>query len=629
MLYRFPSSLVAGLLAGGLALLLAHCANPVPPSGGPRDRTPPSLRFSAPERDAVNVPTDTRVIRLAFSEYVDRSSLTQSLTVTPALDGRLAFDWSGQEVAIEVPEALRDSTTYIFTFDTSLSDTRGVSLQEPLVLAFSTGPRISEGQLAGRVVAPERGQPEAQVDVYAYALPPNATRPPVPLPERPTYRTQSGDDGTFRFDYLREHAYFVLAVRDVDRDRRVDAQEARAAPPRLRLSARPDAPPLDAPWVLAPLDTTAPRVQRIRSLSSQRLEVRFTEPIRLDTLGLDGWRLRDSLAGTPVAFDALFLPQASGRVLHLQTDAMRPERRHRLRIPAGVVHDSLGQALPDTTVGFRSSEAPDTLRTRFLAFQPPLDAPDSTGAYPLLPGVLPGVRFNQPPDSTRLRRTLRLRDTTGTERAFRPRTDDGITYRLVPNDSLAAGAFVDVAVRQQPLTGRDTVFARRFRRITRRALGDLEGEVRLPDVQPPQATALPDSVRRDPLQRDSLRVDSVQVDSVQATAAAAVVVEAYAVESSLPVGTRRVTTAPGSTFVVRSVPEGSFRFRAFLDEDGDGRWSAGRLVPYVPPEPITWSEEATTSRPRWTNVLPAPLRFPARTLRAPAVSPDTTRSARR
>jgi hypothetical protein len=49
-------------------------------------------------------------------------------------------------------------------------------------------------------------------------------------------------------------------------------------------------------------------------------------------------------------------------------------------------------------------------------------------------------------------------------------------------------------------------------------------------------------------------------------------------------------------------------------------WDAGTLAPYTPPERITWSEDVTESRPRWTTVLSAPLQFPR--LRPPA-APDS------
>ncbi|PSQ67437.1 MAG: hypothetical protein BRD25_01465, partial [Bacteroidetes bacterium QH_1_61_8] len=155
-LNRFPLNWtrIGGLLLllGGVVIALEGCANPVAPSGGPRDETPPSVVETRPVRDTVNIPTDTRTVTIRFSEYVERSSLPQALSVTPTFDEQIRFDWNDQAVDLELPASLRDSTTYLFTLDTNLSDARGVSLDQPITIAFSTGPRINRGRIVGRVV---------------------------------------------------------------------------------------------------------------------------------------------------------------------------------------------------------------------------------------------------------------------------------------------------------------------------------------------------------------------------------------------------------------------------------------------------------------------------------------------
>jgi uncharacterized protein (DUF2141 family) len=78
-------------------------------------------------------------------------------------------------------------------------------------------------------------------------------------------------------------------------------------------------------------------------------------------------------------------------------------------------------------------------------------------------------------------------------------------------------------------------------------------------------------------------------------------------------------------FTFERLPEDEYRFRAFLDRNGNGRWDGGRLVPYRPAEPIGWRTEPVSSRPRWNSVLDDALRIvlPARSRKAP-LSPDTS-----
>lgn len=628
------------LLLGGVSVLLGACANPVAPSGGPRDETPPSVVETRPVRDTVNVPTDTRTVTLRFSEYVERSSLPQALSVTPRFDGRIRFGWSGRAVDLELPASLRDSTTYLFTLDTNLSDARGVSLDEPVTVAFSTGPRINRGQIQGRVVDPRQAEPQSNVDVYAYALPDSATGPPTPLPERPTYRTQTGEDGTFAFDYLREQRYYVVALKDNNRNRQPDRAEPFAVPPRLALQADSSQPEVPVPWYLTKIDTLAPRFQRVQPLSRQRLRLSFDEPVRLADSAPDAWVLRDSVANAPVEVRAVYESPDRPDAVILRTAPMEA-RRHALPLSPDLVADTLGQALVPDTARFAAVSRRDTTRTRFRTFVPENLSVDTAGAYPLLPDQQPGVRFNQAPDSTTLRRGLSLTDTTGRARPYTLTSEEGRTYRFRPADSLQPGAFVEVSVDGRALGGLDTTYTRRFRRVTSRALGGLEGRAVLADTTRPGEAAPGDSpVRRLPRsfredgRPDTLGValpDTGRVDSAAVARrdslfrAGPIVVELIPTESTIPLDRRTLTTAPDSTFVFRELPEGTFRFRAYLDRNRNGRWDGGRIRSYVPAEPVTWSGETVDSRPRWTNVLPAPLRIPLlRPALLPPLSPPAT-----
>jgi len=636
------------LVLGGLVVALASCANPVAPSGGPKDETPPSITKTRPVRDTVNVPTDTRSVYVEFSEYVERSSLPQALSVTPQFEQNLRFDWSGQGVRIELPRSLRDSTTYLFSFGTNLSDARGVSLDEPITVAFATGPRINQGQIQGRVVEPKEGEPQPKVDVYAYALGPSATAPPTPLPDRPAYRTQTGENGSFTFEYLREQRYYIIALKDNNRNRRPDPAEPFAVPPRLGFVADSSASEVPVPWLLTRADTLAPRAQRVQPLSQRRLRLSFSEPVRLNTSRPAAWVVRDSLTERRVRVRRVYRSAERANAVILRTDSMA-EHRHRLPLTPDLVTDTLGQRLVPDTVRFQAVPRPDTTRTRFQAFVPEGGSPDSTEAYPLLPDQQPGVRFNQAPDSTTLRRVVSLRDTTGRSRPYTPATADGRTYRIRPDSALQPGAFVEVAVDQRTIAGPDTTIKRRFRRVTSRGLGALEGRAVLAETtqtsvpvdtaafQPGSRAALSqpgsdtlDGPSPQPERADSLR--DAQRDSLAQSDALApsdsIVVELIPTESAIPLDRRTLTTPPDSTFVFRELPTGTFRFRAFLDRNGNGRWDGGRIRSYVPAEPVIWSEGTTESRPRWTKVLPAPLRIPllrTDTLSRPASpAPDTT-----
>ncbi|MFB6272645.1 MAG: Ig-like domain-containing protein, partial [Salinibacter sp.] len=612
------------LVAGGgvlIILVLASCANPQSPSGGPRDKTPPSVVQTTPVRDTINVPTSTEALRIEFSEYIERSSLTGALSITPTFEQRPQFSWDGRTVTIEFPSSLRDSTTYIFSFSTDLTDAHGVSLNNPLTVAFSTGPRINRGQIEGTVISGRRGQSQKGVDVYAYALSSSAVGPPQPLPERPSYRTQTGEGGSFGFDYMREGRYYVVVLRDNNRNRQPDAGEPFGVPPRFALRADSAAGAVPVPWLLSRPDTTAPRLQRVRPVSRQRLRLGFSEPVRLQTRRPRAWAPKDSARGTRVEVQGVFTVPTRPSTVVVRTAPMRPTR-HLLSLPRGIVADTLGRPLASDTARFQAAARADTISTRFRAFLPVGLPRDSAGARPLLPGVQPGVRFNQTPDSTARRKGIRARDTTGAPRSFSLVTDDGTAYRLRFDPPLAPGQFVDVSVRGRVFSRPDTTYRRRFRRVTRRALGALAGRVRVSDTT--RAGARPESEGRTDTTR--LRLPSTLPGRAQADTLAVplsdttgpqprrrfpdslfytgpVAVRLVPEQSSVPVQPRRLTTPPGSTFVFEELPDGQFRFRAYLDRNDNGRWDGGRILPYVPAEPVTWLQEPVEARPRWTTEL--------------------------
>jgi hypothetical protein len=659
----------------GLAVV-AGCANPVPPSGGPRDQTPPRIATSRPAAEATDV-SRGRTVRIAFSEYVDRESLREALTVTPAPGGRLTFDWSRRSVEITFPERFRDNTTYLLTIDKALTDLRNVELEQPITLAFSTGAQIDQGRLAGRVVGNRRGQGREGVDVYAYAA---AAADSVRLPGAPLYRTQTGPEGTFQFEYLSEkQRYYVVALRDRNRNYRGGPLEAFAVPPRPALEARrgdstaaaapaaaaisapPDSAARDtvsqsalvqdagardrtapagdgeertnersgeAPWIIGKRDRVPPRLTGALPISSRRVALRFSEPVRLRARQARRVALTDTTAAeggedaSAVAVRTLYRRPDQEQRLALRTDSIRPAG-HRVRlVPPGeeAPDDSLGRGwgapvAVDTSgnaperpaeATFTAADRPDTLKLRFRGFRksgPPLPTTSGDGrALALAPGQAPAVQFNQPPavgtpsvsDTAAAAALVTARDTaTGAALPFRLDTDDGTTYRLAFDPPLAPDQVARLRVNARrfraPL---DTAYARLARRLPSDVLGGVSGAVSVT--------------------RDSAVTDSVMGDSV----AAAVLVELYAAgedgsagAGSEPLRTTRVDSSGG--FVFRGLPEAPYRFRAFLDRDGDGEWDVGRLAPYRRAEPLAWSRRPVEARPRWETATEDTLRIRA------------------
>jgi len=530
------------LLPAVCCLLLAGCAQPVAPSGGPQDTTPPALEAAEPAAGAVNVRADRLV--LTFSEGVDEAAARRAFSIAPGWATPPEVLVRGRRVEVRFPDSLRAHTTYVVTFDTNLRDLRGVALRKPITLAFATGPELDAGRIAGRVLDPRDGRPATGLDVFAYRLDADSAALPDPTDAAPDYRTQTDPQGAFSLDYLRPGPFFVVAVADANRNRRADAGEVFAAPPRPVIhAAEPDSARAPEPLRLfqTSLDTIPPRPIRVRTLSARRLAVRFDEPVRLRERD-DVWTLTDSTSGQPAAV-RLAYPDADPQQLVLVTDSL-PARPHRLALDRpGAVVDSAGNAARPAPLVFTPSAEPDTLRTRFAGFLP-------DGSQPTVRADSAGVRFNAPPDSAMLARVA-VTDTLGGALPWPLVTRDGLTYRVFSEDATPFRLIV-----RSP----DSTYVRTVEPISPDERGELAGVV-LSEAGPILVEVVTGQTRR------------------------------------------RVAADSSGAFVVRGLPEGEARLRAWIDANGNGRWDGGRLAPYAPPEPLVFLDAPQRIRPRWETVV--------------------------
>lgn len=537
-------------------LFLTSCATPVPPTGGPRDETPPEIVESVPDAGAVNV--DRESLRITFSEYVDDQSFAQAFSISPAFSRTPEFVWSRRTVEVRFPEPLRENTTYVVTLDRGLRDVRGAALSRPITLAFSTGPTISVGTIAGRVVTPSDGQPAAGADVFAY----DASDTSEALPERPAYRTQTDQSGAFTFEHLTERTYFVAALRDQNRNLRPDAQEPYAPPPIATIPADTTPVTLDMPWVLTIIDTTRPAPIRAQSLSRTRHRIRFSEPVSFADRDPSSWILTDSATVEQATIQSLYMHASEPRDVYVTTPPLSSDS-HGV-IPAGLI-DSVGNPVVSNAVSFTPIAEEDTLQLRLLSVQP-------EGSSVLTEGMQPALRFNAPVAQEQLAGAISIEDSLGMSLSYSAITANGTDYELHPDPPLSPGMGIQILVEPEPFANLDSTVSREYTQIPRSETGEISGTVRSNEGP--------------------------------------VLVDIAPVDVPVPVPDRRVQADTAGHFIVPNLPAGTYRLRAFVDTDEDGQWDGGRLMPYSPPESIIWRDEPTRVRARWETSLPDTLRIP-------------------
>lgn len=527
-------------------LLICSCADPRPPTGGPRDDLPPSLVSTDPPHESVEVsPTE---LRLVFSEYVNEGSFVRALSIVPTPQGRLRYRWRRRSVTIQLPEPLRDSTTYVVTLDDEFRDWRGVRLTRPLSFAFATGPVIDQGRLRGRIVDHARGLPVAGLLVLAY--PSQAA-----IDQAPAYQTQTDTEGRFEFSYVRESDFFVLGLQDLNRNLKADQGEWFAVPPVEAIRATPDTSNQYSNWVYTKVDTLGPSIERVRATANQLVEIRFSESIFLQNPTGEPWSIMDSVSRAPVMVHSSYQSGSNTRMIHLAVDPLQ-EKSYAL-LPDPSIQDSSGNTVRLDTIYFMGSSRMSTDKPKFERFLPS----GTENPYKLAPWETPQIVFDQPIEAPLLDSLLSVQDSTGTPVNYEIQTLNGTGYSLT---SLNDPAQIYRVAVQQP----DSTYVRFFERLGPRSLGSLSG-VTIPAG------------------------DSVLVTLMNAE------------------GHKLATESPDSEgiFIFDNLPENSYQLRAFIDRNRNGHWDGGFIDPYQAVEPVTWTFEPITIRPRWDTALPDTLRI--------------------
>ncbi len=545
------------------------CAVPVPPTGGPPDQKPPAIVQTSPANGMTQF--SGREIEFEFDEPVDLRSFTTAFSISPDLSGQPIISGSGRRVRVLLPEDPRPETTYIVSLEATLRDVHNVVLERPISLAFSTGAVIDAAKMKGLVVKNIDGTPLAGVDVFAFASDDSTS-----LTSPPLYRTQTSKTGEFNFEHLAARDYFVVAVADRNRNRLIDAGEAVGVPPVHFLTADTLGTAPTTPWVMAVFDTISPTLERVRAISTQDLELRFSEPLNLnvndfsvtDAESLAGLAVFDSLE-SKVSDVAIYFLESSPRTLFARSKTLAPGS-YLLRGKVAVQDSSLNRASEISAPFVLSSNTPEAKLPTFLRWMPDSSVVTATLPRTIWPTETFGFQTNLPVDSLV---SASLRDTSGTalKVTFAKRGASSFIFDKTTAFTFNQPFYLDI--NQKYFGGLDSVITGYFQYATDRQLGSLSfvARRRPGDIQQQLVVEVYDAANK------AVRILSKVVPE-------------------------------GNSVVIDKIPGGKHLFLRVL-QSANKRWFQGQLSPWMPPDPITWIEVVEPIRARWETVLPDTVSF--------------------
>lgn len=132
-----------------MLLAATACAVVKPPSGGPEDKTPPTIVSVVPAPDSSGV-SRTSGIRLTFSEKVDSESFKKRIVTYPPLEfDKIRTDGPVLEITFreELPE-----TTICLLVKSGFKDAHLVENKRNQQYYFSTSTRLQSGEITGKIL---------------------------------------------------------------------------------------------------------------------------------------------------------------------------------------------------------------------------------------------------------------------------------------------------------------------------------------------------------------------------------------------------------------------------------------------------------------------------------------------
>ena len=205
-----------------LAVCLASCARMGQPDGGWYDEQPPKIVSTSPADQSVNF-NGKRVI-INFDEYIKIDNATEKVVVSPPQLELPEIKGQGKRIIVDLKDSLKANTTYTIDFSDAISDNNENNPLGNYTFTFSTGDVIDTMEVSGHVLNAENLEPIKGILVGLYTVD-DATDTTAQngrfaqFAEQPMLRVSRTDSrGRFVVKGVAPGNYRIYALQDVDGD---------------------------------------------------------------------------------------------------------------------------------------------------------------------------------------------------------------------------------------------------------------------------------------------------------------------------------------------------------------------------------------------------------------------------
>jgi uncharacterized protein (DUF2141 family) len=189
---------------------LSSCANPMTPTGGPRDEIAPQVLEALPRNKSVNV--TPQLVHLRFNEYIVLDNPSQNISISPPIEGTPDFVVKGKTLQIKFPKTrLQENTTYTINFGAAIKDNNEGNIQDSFTYVFSTGPFLDSLSFTGNV---NNALTAAAEEGFVVGLYKDTINDSIVFTKKPDYYTKTKKDGSFKLENLKEGKYKLFTFKD-------------------------------------------------------------------------------------------------------------------------------------------------------------------------------------------------------------------------------------------------------------------------------------------------------------------------------------------------------------------------------------------------------------------------------
>ena len=259
--------LFAASLTLAINILLVRCANIQPPTGGPKDITPPQIRRVIPADKTVNF--KGRGIEIQFNE--DISQFGQELLITPFYSKKVQIHVVRNKVKILFQE-LDTNTTYTINFREQVKDITEKNSLVNYTFTFSTGPHMDSLSVSGKVIDLMTDQPIPGALISLYRQKDTTTI----SKDKPYYLSETSKTGDFIINNVKGGNYRIYALKDNNNTINYDTENDLIDFDTISLTKSIS----DLVFKVSQIDTTAPKIIHENEENENTFLIRFTEGVK-------------------------------------------------------------------------------------------------------------------------------------------------------------------------------------------------------------------------------------------------------------------------------------------------------------------------------------------------------------